>query len=57
VLVDEMLDNANFNAIFLAPLVLEKLVQAPSSLSKLEKLHAVAFDSGTSKISQKSKVY
>lgn len=52
-----MLDAANFDAVFLAPSVLEELVQSPSSLSKLEKLHAVAFGGGTSKMSQKSKVY
>jgi hypothetical protein len=57
VLVDEMLDAANFDAVFLAPSILEELVQSPSSLSKLEKLHAVAFGGGTSEMSQKSKVY
>jgi hypothetical protein len=46
VLVDEMLDAANFDVLFLPPSILEELIPSPSSLSKLEKLHAVAFGGG-----------
>lgn len=45
-MVDELLDNLEVDACFLAPSVLEDLSQSKSSLKKLKKLKYVEFGGG-----------
>ena len=45
-LVDELLDNVEVDACFLAPSVLEDLCQSETSLEKLKKLKYVEFGGG-----------
>lgn len=47
-LVEEAIDSSNFDAIFVAPSILEELTQSPESIKRLEKLDIVAFGGGGS---------
>ena len=45
-MIDELLDNVNVDACFLAPSVLEDISQSETSLEKLRKLKYVEFGGG-----------